>query len=74
MAAMRHPRRDDPCRDDSPSSVRPDLFGLSVLSPAADEVQGLLIIDSFSTLRDGSGRPSDFTSGYLTRERDSLSS
>jgi hypothetical protein len=74
MAAMRHPRRGDPCRDGSPSGIRPDLFGLSVLSPAVDEFQGLLIIDSFSTLRYGSGRQSDFTSGYFSCEGDSLSS
>ncbi len=31
-------------------------FGLSVLSLAADEVQGLLIIASFSASRDGAAR------------------
>jgi hypothetical protein len=74
MAVMRHTRRNDPCQDGSPSGTRPDLFGLSMFSPAANEVQGLLIIDSVSTLRDESGRTNDFTSGYFTCEGDSLSS
>jgi hypothetical protein len=49
-------------------------FGLSVLSLAVNEVQGLLIIASFSTFRDESGRSSDSTRGYFTSEGDSLSS
>jgi hypothetical protein len=49
-------------------------FGLSVLALAAIEVQGFLIIASFSTFHDGSGRSSDFTRGYFTSEGDSLSS
>jgi hypothetical protein len=49
-------------------------FGLPVLSLAAKEVQGLLIISSFSTFRDGSGRSSDFTRGFFYRKGDGLSS
>jgi hypothetical protein len=49
-------------------------FGLSELSLAADEAQGLLIIASFSTFLDGSGRSSDFSRESFYREGDGLSS
>ena len=49
-------------------------FGFSELSLAANEAQGLLIIASFSTFRDGSGRSSYFSREFFYREGDGLSS
>jgi hypothetical protein len=49
-------------------------FGFSLLSLAANEAQGLLIIASFSTFRDGSGRSSYFTREFFYREGDGSSS
>jgi hypothetical protein len=49
-------------------------FGFSELSLAANEAKGLLIIASFSTFRDGSGRSSYFTREFFYRERDGLPS
>ena len=49
-------------------------FGFSELSLAANEAQGLLIIASFSTFRDGSGRSSYFTREFFYREGDGSSS
>ena len=49
-------------------------FGFSELSLAANEAKGLLIIASYSTFRDGSGRSSYFTREFFYRERNDLSS
>jgi hypothetical protein len=49
-------------------------FGFSELSLAANEAKGLLIIASFSTFSDGSGRSSYFTREFFYRERNDHSS
>jgi hypothetical protein len=49
-------------------------FGFSEISLAANEAKGLLIIASYSTFRDRSGRSSYFTREFFYRERDDPSS
>ena len=43
-------------------------FGFADLALAANEAKGLLIIASFMTFRDGSGRSSYFTREFFYRE------